>query len=404
MRNVSPNMAGDLASPRADPLRVAAGFSRRHRVPVYLVGGAVRDRLLGRAVKDYDFAVPREAEILARHFEDRGFGRAVLISRKASPVPVWRTSQPPVVIDVACFAPEGSLNDDLRRRDFTVNAIALEAATGRFVDPLGGRRDLRRGLLRAVSPENLREDPLRLLRAYRLAATRGLRIEPSTRRAIRRIARRVSRCSPERIHEELARLFAAPRAERALRQAGRDGVLAVALGLSRPIPPGALGGLDRLRPEGPSGDRIADRLAVVFDRCAVSPTRARTLLKKKAFSRAEIREIVDRLEFFRQIRAPRRLDRALFRHRDKLPAFLSLSERAAAGPRERARARRVREDAAALRAGPAPVTGSDVAAWLGLPEGPALGRALERARFLYFRGEADTADAIRARLLRARRD
>jgi len=396
-------MPRDLTSHGSDPLAAAAEFARRCAVPVYLVGGAVRDRLAGRRAKDFDFAVARGEEDLARHFQARGFGRPVRISREESPIPVWRLSHPPIVIDVARFEAGGSVEQDLARRDFTINAIAIEAGTGRRVDPFGGRLDLRRGLIRSVAPGNLAEDPLRLLRAYRLAATHGLRIAPTTRRAIRSLAPLISRCAVERIHDEIVRLFGASSAERSLREAARDGVVAFALGLGRPVAPSALRGSDRLCPEGPAKRRLADRLAVLLDRAGVAPARAGGLLERRAFSRAETRETLRRLRFLREVRSARRIERTLFRHREHLAELLPMLERAARSSAEKACARRARDAAGRCRLEPAPVTGSDIASWLKLPEGPELGRALDRARWLFFLGKAASREAIRKRLRGRRR-
>ncbi|HLN57786.1 MAG TPA: hypothetical protein VK416_04450, partial [Thermoanaerobaculia bacterium] len=132
-----------------------------------MVGGAARDLQLRRAVAEVDAAVSGDVEILARAMEDAGLGRAVPLSR--SPPRVFRVAGKREV-DLAEIA-GASIEQDLKRRDFTVNAMAFDLATRQWLDPFGGLKDLAGGRLRAVSAQNLAEDPLRVLRAARFLAT-----------------------------------------------------------------------------------------------------------------------------------------------------------------------------------------------------------------------------------------
>ncbi|ADV67747.1 HD domain-containing protein [Deinococcus maricopensis] len=186
---------------------------RRPRLPAFpvgalLVGGAARDLLSGRTPKDFDWAAP----------DPEGAARAVAAQTGGSAFPLdpdrgyWRVSAGDVQHD---FVPQPDrLEDDLLRRDFTVNALALHA-DGRVTDPTGGRRDLQRRQLRMVSEANLRADPLRLLRAARLSTTLGFRVEPATEAALRHLAAaNLPLPAPERVREELNALLLHPDAAR----------------------------------------------------------------------------------------------------------------------------------------------------------------------------------------------
>lgn len=169
--------------------------------PAWLVGGCVRDELLGRPVVDLD-VVLADAEGAARRYA-RLAGDAVFpLSERHG---AWRVVRADgVTVDFVRL--RGSLADDLAARDFTVNAIAVPVGGGERVDPTGGADDLERRLLRAVSADVFRDDPLRLLRAVRIAGELGLAIDPGTEELIRRDAALVTRPAGERILAELERL------------------------------------------------------------------------------------------------------------------------------------------------------------------------------------------------------
>jgi len=167
----------------------------------WVVGGAVRDRPLGRQVLDLD-VVCREPKNAAYRFARESEGSPFSLSEQHG---AWRVS----LADgrTADFTPlRGTITDDLALRDFTVNAIAEPLAGGETVDPFGGRRDLDEGLLRVVSDRVFDEDPLRLLRAVRLEQELGLRLEAGSEALLRRNAERVTKPSGERILSELERL------------------------------------------------------------------------------------------------------------------------------------------------------------------------------------------------------
>jgi tRNA nucleotidyltransferase/poly(A) polymerase len=369
--------------------------------PIFLVGGAIRDRLLGRRRSDFDFALRSGESDLARKLESLGFGRAIQISSEESGFPVWRLAAPGLCVDIARFENADSIERDLLRRDFTVNAIARDAVSGRLVDPCGGMQDLARSRIRMVSPRNLDADPIRVLRAYRLAATLGWSIEKRTRAALARRAPRLSAEARERVHSELVRLFDAPEASRAVGWAEQDGVLASCLGLPRRRRLAAARLLARFDGRsGPKRDRFSFRIATLLFRSRINKSRVAGLLGEHGFSRRESSTIALEVGFLAAAFSDTPLQRVLFDFRDHWTALRPLVRLAARNKSEVGRSRRLQDAARRCRFGPAPVDGHDVARWLGIPPGKELGQALERARFLYFTGEVRTPeeieDAVRA--------
>ena len=213
------------------PVQEAARLFEEAGERAWLVGGATRDLLAGRPVKDFDFVMAgdglRWAQRLASAFggafvaldEARGVGRVVVTHEGR---PLW--------LDVARFRGEGeesTLAEDLALRDFTVNAIAMVPLTGEWVDPTGGAADLAAGVLRATGPRALAEDPLRVLRAVRLQATHGLQITPDTVAAMGAAAAALAHVAPERVREEWVRLLAPPGALARVTLLDEVGALAV---------------------------------------------------------------------------------------------------------------------------------------------------------------------------------
>ena len=360
----------------------------------YLVGGAVRDSLLGRPVADVDLAVPSGEERLARALSRLGLGTAFALSPADSPAPVWRVARPGSTVDVARFERGASIEDDLARRDFTVNAMARDVGRRRLVDPFGGERDLRAGRLRAISGANLASDPLRVLRAYRLAAARGWTIVPDTRRRLAAHARRLAEVAPERVHDELARLFAG-KSLRAVAWAASDGVLEATLGI--PGTPALLRAARRLprAAREPAPIAVAGRLAMLFRAASFGEEEAAAALRRLAFSRAEVRETIRRRRFLDAAFSTEAPERVLFAFRDAIPSLLRLASGAAATAAEISRVRALRRAARRVETAEAPVDGDDVRAWLGIAPGPEIGRRLEAARFAWFTRRWSSRRAIR---------
>lgn len=197
----------------SDPL--AAARAALQGEPAWLVGGAVRDRLLGRPVFDFDVVLAGSAEEVARAVA-RGAGGAVFALSDA--FGAWRVTGPGRAWQLDLMALEGdSIETDLGRRDFTVNAIAEPLAGGDPVDPFGGRDDLDAGRLRAVSDEAIAADPLRALRLARLACELGFAVDAGTAAWARSEADRLAEVAAERVFAELKRVVCADAALDGLR-------------------------------------------------------------------------------------------------------------------------------------------------------------------------------------------
>ena len=209
------------------PLKALEGYVSSLGLDAYLVGGAVRDELLGRESKDADFLVPGLdsaglQEALSPHGRveelvvgGRPVGMRLYPKRREirALAPAGIEFAPPrrerstghgrhefeIVVD-----PTASVEDDLGRRDFTINAIARRLSDGAIVDPFDGRGDLERGALRTVSPESFAEDPLRLVRGLRFVSQLGLEPDEATLRQMRERAALVAHVSGERIGGGLA--------------------------------------------------------------------------------------------------------------------------------------------------------------------------------------------------------
>lgn len=198
------------------------------------VGGCVRDELIGRPVNDMDIATsarPEEvAELFARTVPtgiEHGT-MTVVMEKLPFEVTTFRTEteykdfrRPEEVTFVR------SLDEDLRRRDFTMNAIA-RLSDGSFIDPYNGRADLERGIIRCVGEarERFREDALRMLRGVRFASVFGFEMEPNTWEALLELRDNMSHIAAERLRAELEKMFSGPRPANGVRLLARSGLLA----------------------------------------------------------------------------------------------------------------------------------------------------------------------------------
>jgi poly(A) polymerase len=201
---------------------------------LYLVGGIVRDLLLGGSVgHDLDFATsaaPKQTQKALRSAGGKVFAigekfgtiGAVFEDDLSGGMQVEITTYRAEAYEPGSRKPKvafrGKLTDDLARRDFTINAIALDPRSGELADPFGGREDLQRGLIRAVGTpsERFQEDPLRLLRAVRFATRLGFEIEPTTASAISAHAPELAKISRERVRDELDKTLLGPAPARAI--------------------------------------------------------------------------------------------------------------------------------------------------------------------------------------------
>lgn len=225
----------------------------------YVVGGAVRDLLLGRPVGDWDLVTPAP-EAFAQAIAAAARARAVRLH--SSPI-VLRVVCPGLEIDVVEMS-AGGLVADLSQRDFTINALAIALAPEELlVDPFGGMRDLRAGFLRAVDDYSLATDPVRLVRAYRLAAELSFSMASRTRALIHRDRALVESSPQQRIGREMLRLLnAVGPAALAVVQMERDGLLDMLLPCVAPMRSLGRGGFHHLDVLGHTLEALilADRL------------------------------------------------------------------------------------------------------------------------------------------------
>ena len=228
-------------SPRAFAERIcrklrAAGYQ------AFLVGGCVRDILLGHEPADYDVCTAATPEQVLRIFPrsltvGAKFGVVIVVEDSQAdtlPAGAGAASDPvaPVQVEVATFRSDIGYSDgrhpdsvvlakspeqDVKRRDFTINALLMNPETNEVLDFVGGREDLRAGIIRAIGDpvERFREDKLRMVRAVRFASRLHYEIEPKTFRAIQDLALEIGQVSPERLRDELTKLLTEGAARRA---------------------------------------------------------------------------------------------------------------------------------------------------------------------------------------------
>lgn len=205
---------------------------------VILVGGAVRDALLGLIPHDLDFAVMGDPVAVARDVAN-ALGGALYVmdeARRTTRV-ILGDADPDLEMDFAVCRGE-TWEQDLRARDFSINAIGLDIFSGALLDPLNGAADLRQRVVRMASETALEDDAVRVMRAARMALALGAAIEPLTRAAVQRNAPRLAAAngpSPERIRDELMAILALPSGADAARLAEALGWLMFVLPEASPV-------------------------------------------------------------------------------------------------------------------------------------------------------------------------
>jgi tRNA nucleotidyltransferase/poly(A) polymerase len=173
----------------------------------YLVGGSVRDYLMGRHPMDFDLSVTTDAMNYAEKLRRNMHGSLVVLSKKR--FCLYRVVKGPIIVDVSPMKGPG-IEVDLTDRDFTINALACNLGSGRIIDTVGGLGDLERMTVRMISNKIFEADPIRLLRAHRMAICLGMRITPDTLRAISEHATCIAKAAGERVLNELSLIFACP--------------------------------------------------------------------------------------------------------------------------------------------------------------------------------------------------
>jgi tRNA nucleotidyltransferase (CCA-adding enzyme) len=388
--------------------------------PCFLVGGAVRDLLLEREPVDVDIAIEGDAEAVAELLAaalggtvtgHERFGTATVTAGGVDAVNLARTRREAYPLPGALPEVEpAGLDEDLVRRDFTVNAIALALngdRAGELSDPHYGRKDLDDGLIRILHPASFRDDPTRLLRAARYAARLGFQLDADTEREARAAAAAgaLTTVSGPRIRDELIDLLAedeAPRAVELLCDLGLDGALhpglhgdselvaSAKLGAAETgadpalvalavlmVPPAVPNGGDgeRRRPADDASAAEAPALAVWLDRLGLA-SRARDAVLSAA------RNAPGLVSDLRGELRPSQL-RDLLDEEPPETLALALALGAPAGP--------ILDYVSRLSRARLEITGADLLA-AGLPESPALGRALAETLARKLDGEVDGRD------------
>jgi len=197
-------------------------FLPENRHGIYLVGGTVRDLLMGRKPADIDLAIRGDFVHIAATIADKCQGKVVDLGKKG--FAVLRVASPSLTVDITPLAGQ-TIEDNLRQRDFTINAIAYDVADRRLVDCSGGPADLKQKTVRMVSDTVFTKDPARLVRAYRMAAMLEFGIDLKTRAVIGGFSHLISQVAGERIWAELLKLFTLPQASPIVRQMADDGLM-----------------------------------------------------------------------------------------------------------------------------------------------------------------------------------
>ena len=229
MSNIADMLSAALAPEQRELLRRAAVESARRGVRLYLVGGALRDALLGRPVADVDLVCESGGADFGRDLAAALGGEVLAPSQFGT----YKIRAGDVTFDLAMARTEtyahpgalpavrpGSMRDDLARRDFAINAMAVELrgdSWGELLDDFGGVRDLRAGLVRTLHDDSFRDDATRIVRALRYAGRYDFRIEEATRLALNRDLRYLDTISGDRLRRELEQVFDESRAAAILR-------------------------------------------------------------------------------------------------------------------------------------------------------------------------------------------
>ncbi len=188
----------------------------------YIVGGSTRDLLLDRCPTDYDIAVSQNPELFAK--EIAAFHHGTLVPLGDSTQRVYRVVAGDLIFDITRLIGD-DIYIDMKRRDFTINAMAIELTSGKLIDVVGGQEDLRQSRVRMVSQTAFKDDPIRLLRAYRLAGTFGFDIGQETATAVQRDCGHIHHCAGERIRSEFIKILSLSSSYLYIRQMAENGLL-----------------------------------------------------------------------------------------------------------------------------------------------------------------------------------
>ena len=391
-------------------------------VATHLVGGAVRDRMLGLPVGDLDAVVERRGREIATRLADELGARFVALGGKQ--FAAYRVVGPGLTLDL--WDRDGTaLEQDLARRDFTVNAMALALSDGRLIDPYDGERDIGLRALRATTTASFSGDPLRVLRLARLLVQLpGFAIDPATLELGRAAAEGVAEMAAERVREELRLLLLGPEAHRGVAALAQLGVYP-GLWLGQPgrhvdasAAARAILRLEHLagcalavREAGGEVDLPTARATLLLRSLGESPVAVLRRMADAGYATqrqsAEIAPLLDWSEL-----PLLELEQRVFLHRAgtrwataaaAIGACEAVAGRSAAWQRTLvALATLLRREGATLISPQQLLSGGEVQDLLGLPPGPAIGEALRRVRDAQVSGRVQSADEARRLLLAAR--
>ncbi len=235
--NLSKRLREQLPADLLDFVRRAGELAGRRRERLYLVGGVVRDLLLERCNLDLDLVVEGDAIGLAHELAGTFDASLTTHPRFGTASLRWRNRRADLAFARAETYPRpgalpvvrpGSIKDDLTRRDFTINAMAIELGTGRFgelSDPVGGRADIEKRLVRVLHGKSFTDDPTRIWRAVRYEQRLGFDIEPETLKLLRRDVGLLGTVSGDRVRHELELVLKEEEPEKPLARAGGLGIL-----------------------------------------------------------------------------------------------------------------------------------------------------------------------------------
>jgi tRNA nucleotidyltransferase (CCA-adding enzyme) len=391
-----------IPTSRLSLLRRVSALSADLGYPAYLVGGFVRDALLEKPINDFDIVVEGDATKLGRALVQKFGGRVTV----HAPFKTATWFVPPAAddfIDLISARSEtyahpaalptvtlGTLADDLRRRDFTVNALAVRLDGehfGELSDPLGGREDLQRGLVRVLHPNSFVDDPTRLFRLARYAERYGFQIAPETEALIPSALPFVDKLSPERLRHELDLLFAEERAVPMLEKLW------------------ALGIVQAVSPALPSDEATRGRVqcAATVPPAVENPVHFRWAVWWLGLSSKEIRVLSKRLHFSAELLKKVTAASSVFADLESIAGLRpsgcvrrldGLPEDAlwAAAVCAQSEARVKLEMYLSTWKGLKPVTNGEALEQMGVPFGPRRGEILWRLRAAWLDGEVTSAE------------
>jgi tRNA nucleotidyltransferase (CCA-adding enzyme) len=293
----------------------------------YLVGGAVRDVLLKRKKEyfDLDFVVPDRPIDLAKQIAKIYKAGFVVLDRDRE---IARVVFKQGTVDIA-LREGNNLETDLKRRDFTINAIAFHIERQQLIDPFDGVKDLSDRILRMISQANLEDDPLRLLRAYRQAAQLDFAIEPNTRNTITNLAHLITTVAAERVNTEIDYILTSSIGSDWIVAAWQDGLL-------KPWFPEvneekltrlnkidkAIATLSNKYPQLIQNHSLCLSISKLASLVAIEPEKAEKELTELKYSRIEIRAVITALKYLPQLQ----LQTSLMSLREQYFFFLNVKD------------------------------------------------------------------------------